>query len=99
MVDNENAIAAACKQDLGKGNFEANLMELDFCTQTIIYCCNNLEKWAKDETAKDIPFANKLLFPKIRKDPLGCVLIIGCVSQASSGLNMLIPSQTIQFPR
>lgn len=52
-------------------------MELDFCTNTCIYCCDNLDKWAKDESAADIPLANKLIFPKIRKDPLGCVLIIG----------------------
>ena len=52
-------------------------MELDFCTNTCIYCCDNLDKWAKDESAADIQLANKLLFPKIRKDPLGCVLIIG----------------------
>lgn len=43
----------------------------------IVFVCNSLEKWAKDESAADIPFMNKLLSPKIRKDPLGCVLIIG----------------------
>ena len=79
MVDNADALAKACKIDLGKGHFEANLMELDFCTNSIIYCANNIDKWAKDERAPDIPLANKLLFPKIRKDPLGCVLIIGYV--------------------
>ncbi|KAL6721377.1 Hexadecenal dehydrogenase [Lecanora helva] len=77
LIDNADAIAAACKQDLGKGKFETDLAELDFCTQTILFNCKHLEKWAKDETAPDIPLANKLLFPKIRKDPLGCVLIIG----------------------
>ena len=58
-------------------------MELDFCTNTCIYCCDNLDKWAKDESAADIQLANKLLFPKIRKDPLGCVLIIGYVTSSS----------------
>ncbi len=79
LKDNANAIAAACKEDLGKGNYEANLTELDFCTNTIIYDCNNLEKWAKDESAPDIPLANQLLWPKVRKDPMGTVLIIGFV--------------------
>ena len=83
LVDNADAIAQACKIDLGKGHFEANLMELDFCTNTCIYCCDNLDKWAKDEPAADIQLANKLLFPKIRKDPLGCVLIIGYVPSLS----------------
>ncbi len=79
LKDSANAIAAACKEDLGKGNYEANLTELDFCTNTIIYDCNNLEKWAKDESAPDIPLANQLLWPKVRKDPMGTVLIIGFV--------------------
>jgi len=79
MIDNANALETACKQDLGKGKFEANIGELDFCTNTIIYICDNLKKWAKDEKAPDIPLANKLLSPKIRKDPLGCILIIGFV--------------------
>ena len=83
LVDNADALAQACKIDLGKGHFEANLMELDFCTNTCIYCCDNLDKWAKDEAAADIQLANKLLFPKIRKDPLGCVLIIGYVPSLS----------------
>jgi len=81
LKDNANAIVAACKEDLGKGSFEANLGELDFCTNTIIYDCNNLQKWAKDESAPDIPLANQLLRPKIRKDPMGCVLIIGYVQK------------------
>ena len=77
LKDNADAITDACKQDIGKGKFEANVAELDFCLNTIIYVCDNLRRWAKDEKAQDIPFANKLLSPKIRKDPLGCVLIIG----------------------
>ena len=42
-----------------------------------IFVSNNLEKWAKDEPAPDINLMNKAFSPKIRKDPLGCVLIIG----------------------
>lgn len=45
----------------------------------IVFVNNNLEKWAKAEAAPDIPLLNKPLHPKIRKDPLGCVLIIGSV--------------------
>lgn len=71
---------AACKLDLGKGVFESNTSELDFCTKSVIYDINNVEKWAKDEKAPDVPFDMKLLRPKIRKDPLGTVLIIGSVA-------------------
>ncbi len=38
---------------------------------------NNLKKWAKDEKPDDIPLMNYFMSPRIRKDPLGCVLIIG----------------------
>ena len=95
LVDNADAIAQACKIDLGKGHFEANLMELDFCTNTCIYCCDNLDKWAKDETAADIQLANKLLFPKIRKDPLGCVLIIGYVPSLLQGNHTVADTRSV----
>lgn len=79
LRDNEPAILEACKKDLGKGIFESIVTEVDWCANDIIFCCDNLAKWAKDESAADIPLSNKLLRPKIRKDPLGCVLIIGFV--------------------
>lgn len=39
----------------------------------------NLKKWVKDEKAEDIDFSFKFINPKIRKEPLGTVLVIGCV--------------------
>lgn len=42
-----------------------------------VFVNNNLEKWMKDESAPDIPLMNKALSPKIKKDPLGAVYIIG----------------------
>lgn len=77
IKDNEAAIVQACKQDLGKGTFETYVAEIDWCKNDIVFVTRNLEKWVKDETAPDIPLANKLLNPRIRKDPLGAVLIIG----------------------
>ena len=79
MKDNEDAIAAACKKDLGKGGFETYLTETGWCTSDIVFVNNNLEKWMKDESAEDIPLTNKFLSPTIRKEPLGCVYIIGYV--------------------
>lgn len=80
MKDNANAIEAACKLDLGKGIYESNLSELNFCTSTLIYDINNLEKWARDESSPDVPIDMMVLRPKIRKDPLGTVLILGSVA-------------------
>ena len=45
----------------------------------IIFMSNNLAKFAQDESPPDIAFTNKLFGPKIRKDPLGTVLIIGYI--------------------
>lgn len=43
----------------------------------IVFTTRNLHKWVKDEKAPDIDLAFKFMNPKIRKDPLGCVLVIG----------------------
>ena len=80
LRDNESLILEACKKDLGKGIFESIVTEIDWCANDCIFVCDNLVKWAKDESAPDMPLSNKLLSPRIRKDPLGCVLIIGSVS-------------------
>lgn len=79
IEDNKNQIVEACKQDLGKGFFEAMVAEVAWVQNDIIFMTNNLEKWVQDESAKDIDFANKFMRPKIRKDPLGVVLVIGYV--------------------
>lgn len=75
-----DAIAEACKKDLGKGGFETYLTETGWCKSDCVFVNDNLAKWAKDESAPDISLTNKPLAPKIRKDPLGAVLIIGYVS-------------------
>ncbi|MCJ1383812.1 hypothetical protein MMC17_006926 [Xylographa soralifera] len=76
LTDNEAAIVEACKQDLNKSVYETYISEIDWCRNDALFVCKNLEKWAKDESAPDIPLMNRLVSPKIRKDPLGCVLII-----------------------
>lgn len=48
----------------------------------------NLEKWAKDEKAPDVDLAYSLMKPTIRKDPLGCVLVIGYVTLLSFSLSL-----------
>jgi beta-apo-4'-carotenal oxygenase len=77
IVDNEDALVEACKQDLGKPTFETFLSEIDWCKNDIVFVTKNLEKWSKDEPAPDIPLMNTLMNPIIRKEPLGTVLIIG----------------------
>ena len=77
IVDNSDAIVEACSQDLGKPAYETYLCELDWVKNDIIYVTGKLEKWMKDEKAADIPLTNSVLNARIRKEPLGAVLIIG----------------------
>jgi beta-apo-4'-carotenal oxygenase len=77
ISDNEAAIAEALRIDLGKPYFESALSEIDWVKNDIVFVTRNLKKWMKDEPAPDIPLANSVLSPKIRKEPLGAVLVIG----------------------
>jgi beta-apo-4'-carotenal oxygenase len=77
ISDYAEALVESCKQDLGKPMFETYLSEVDWCKNDIIFMCDNLAKWMKDEPAPDIPLTNSLLNPRIKKEPLGTVLVIG----------------------
>ncbi|KAJ5638077.1 hypothetical protein N7490_007956 [Penicillium lividum] len=77
IKDNEEEIAEACTLDLHKPRFEIELAETGWMLNDIVFTCRNLHKWVKDENAEDIDLNFKLMNPKIRKDPLGCVLVIG----------------------
>lgn len=75
--DNSDALIEALSQDLGKPTFESYLSEIDWCKNDIVFVTKNLKNWMKDEAAPDIPLTNSLLNPRIRKEPLGNILVIG----------------------
>ncbi|KAH7130506.1 Aldehyde/histidinol dehydrogenase [Dendryphion nanum] len=77
LKDNQDLLVEACKQELGKSSFETHLTEISWCTNDCIFMANNLHRFAKDEKPDDIAFTNKFLGPRIKKDPLGAVLVIG----------------------
>jgi len=77
IKDNEELLVEACKIDLGKPSFETYVSEVDWVKNDIIFVTGKLKEWMKDEKPDDIPLANKLLNPRIRKEPLGTVLVIG----------------------
>lgn len=77
VKDNFDAIEAAAKHDRGASAFEVYISESAWVANDIVFVCDNLKKWAKDEPAPDIELMLKVLSPRIRKDPLGAVLIIG----------------------
>ncbi|KAK8219768.1 Hexadecenal dehydrogenase [Zalaria obscura] len=77
IKDHEKELLEACKRDLGKPYYETYLTEINWCLNDIIFVCKNLESWAREEKAKDIPLMHAVTRPKIRKEPLGAVLVIG----------------------
>ena len=77
LKDNEPSLLEACKLDLGKSAYEAYLTEVGWVLNDIIFMTKNLARFMKDESAEDIDLTNKFMRPRIRKDPLGAVLIIG----------------------
>jgi hypothetical protein len=81
IKDHEEEIVEACAQDLHKPRFEAEVAESGWLLNDIVFTTRNLHKWVKDEKAPDIDLSFKFMSPKIRKDPLGTVLVIGYVGE------------------
>lgn len=80
IKDNEAEVYDALKKDLGKPHNEAYMSEVGWMYKDILYALNNLDKWAAPESQSDMETIFKfLLSPRIRKEPIGTVLIIGCV--------------------
>jgi beta-apo-4'-carotenal oxygenase len=77
LKDAEAALLEACKLDLGKSNYEAYMTEVGWVLNDLIFMSKNLARFVKDEKAEDIDLTNSFMKPRIRKDPLGAVLIIG----------------------
>ncbi|KAL6234807.1 hypothetical protein BDW75DRAFT_156583 [Aspergillus navahoensis] len=77
IKDHEKHILEALRSDLGKPQFETEVGESVWLENDIVFISKNLHKWVKDEKADDIDLTFKFMNPKIRKDPLGTVLVIG----------------------
>jgi beta-apo-4'-carotenal oxygenase len=70
-------IQEALARDLGRSKYEAILTETAWIQSDILFTLKNMDKWVKDEPAQDIPLMLQGLRPRIRKDPMGTVLIVG----------------------
>jgi beta-apo-4'-carotenal oxygenase len=77
IVDCEAELLEACRIDLGKPALETYMGEIDWCKNDIVFVTKNLAGWVKDEKPQDMPLMNSLMNPRIRKEPLGAVLVIG----------------------
>lgn len=77
IKDAEQQLFEACKRDIGKSMYESYITEVGWVLNDIIFVCNNLKKWAKEEKAADIPLMMAAMRPRVRKEPLGVVLVLG----------------------
>lgn len=92
IKDHEQEIADALTLDLGKPRFETEVAETGWLLNDIVFISRHLHQWVKDEKAPDIDLTFKFMNPKIRKDPLGMVLVIGydwCSLLAMSTLRLM----------
>ncbi|EDN10602.1 conserved hypothetical protein [Histoplasma mississippiense (nom. inval.)] len=77
LKDREHLVVEALYRDLGKPKYEAYVSEINIVENDIVFIQKNVAKWAKDEKAQNINMPFTLMKPRIRKDPLGCILVIG----------------------
>ncbi|EEH07347.1 aldehyde dehydrogenase [Histoplasma capsulatum G186AR] len=88
LKDREHLVVEALYRDLGKPKYETYVSEINIVENDIVFIQKNVAKWAKDEKAQNIDMPFTLMKPRIRKDPLGCVLVIGAFNVPFS-LNIL----------
>ncbi|KAK3956794.1 Aldehyde/histidinol dehydrogenase [Pseudoneurospora amorphoporcata] len=79
LEDYKPAYLAALKQDLNKPGFESVFTEIDWVKNDCMFMIDNLETFAKTEKLKSphVPTTYSMLNFRIKKEPLGAVLIIG----------------------
>lgn len=77
VKDREAQLGEALQRDLGRPFYEAYLTEIGWVLNDIIFTINNLEKWSKEERAQDVPLTFMPMRPRVRKEPLGVVLVLG----------------------
>lgn len=76
LQDNQDAIAHAVAQDLGRSKFETVFAELMLTVKETVHAVNKIKFWAKNERVdRGLPWVFHR--PHIRKEPKGTVLVIG----------------------
>ncbi|KAF2965687.1 hypothetical protein GQX73_g7881 [Xylaria multiplex] len=77
VTDYTPKFLAALKQDIGKPTTEAVIGEISFLLTDLDLTLKKLKTWVKDDKDLDYPLTYAPLKPRVRKEPLGAVLIIG----------------------
>ena len=76
LQERADDVLAALKSDLGKPGLEAYVAEVFFLLTEIRLFCKKLKRWAKPKRAGH-PFYVLPARSEIRREPFGCVLVIG----------------------
>jgi hypothetical protein len=77
IKDNEQNLYDALKADFNKPQYETYMTEILWMQLTILDVMSNLRKWAADEPL-EVPLTIKFVnSPRMRKEPMGVILIIG----------------------
>ncbi|OTA96482.1 hypothetical protein M434DRAFT_67592 [Hypoxylon sp. CO27-5] len=77
LTDYTPKLQAALKKDLNKPPHDAMLSEIHHLIQDLHLTLKKLKQWVKDDTNIDYAWTFTPLKPRLRKEPLGTVLIIG----------------------
>ncbi|ROW10050.1 hypothetical protein VPNG_06519 [Cytospora leucostoma] len=79
IKDNGDMLEEALRRDLRKPAFESRFTEIDWVATECMYHLEHIDKFAKDEPlgSPGVPFMFKPNKFRVRKEPLGAVLIIG----------------------
>jgi len=75
MREEEDRVAAALRDDLGKSAIEAYLTESSFVGREIAHTLRNLERWTRPRRVR-VPAALRPARARIVRQPLGVVLVI-----------------------
>jgi beta-apo-4'-carotenal oxygenase len=79
LDDYQPRLLAALMKDLHKSDFESLFTEIDWVKKDCLFMLKHLESFAKDEKlgSPHVPATFSFMKFRIRKEPLGAVLIIG----------------------
>ncbi|KAI1443481.1 aldehyde dehydrogenase [Annulohypoxylon stygium] len=77
LTDYSPKLQAALNKDLGKPHHDAILSEIHHCIQELNMFLKKLKEWAKDDKSIEYDWTFTAVKPRIRKEPIGTVLIIG----------------------
>ncbi|EQB56741.1 aldehyde dehydrogenase [Colletotrichum gloeosporioides Cg-14] len=77
LKDRTVQLREALKYDLNRSPHDAHVSDIDWSISDCMFAIQNLTTWIQDDRNIDVFLPFSLLRPRIRKEPLGTVLIIG----------------------